>query len=218
MCRSSGRAVVSLRLSRSTDAQSRPTLLLLGYKYYSMIIAGIDYSLNGPAICVTNTEKPFSFSNCSFYYLTDIKKISKTFLTNIHGETFQDYDQECERYDTISDWVMRICLGCSEIALEGYAYSAHGRVFNIAENTGVLKYKIYQRSIPLTIIAPKEVKKIASGKGNADKETMYNSFVQETNIPLRFIITPDKKDISSPVSDIVDAYYICKILHDRIKV
>jgi hypothetical protein len=180
-------------------------------------IAGIDYSLNGPAVCVINADQEFSFANCSFYYLTDIKKISKTFLTNIHGESFQEYDGECERYDTISDWVMRVCMGCTEIALEGYAYSAHGRVFHIAENTGVLKYKIYQESIPLTIIAPKEIKKFASGKGNADKDLMYQSFVEETSIPLKFIITPDKKDISSPVSDIVDAYYICKLLYSKIK-
>ena len=99
-----------------------------------MIIAGIDYSLNGPAICVFNGND-FSFNKCNFYYLTDTQKYSKTFLTNIHGESFKDYDGDCERYDTISDWVLRICSGVDQVALEGYAYNATGRVFNIAENT-----------------------------------------------------------------------------------
>lgn len=182
----------------------------------SMIIAGIDYSLNGPAICVADTNNPFTFSNCSFYFLTDTKKNAKTFLTNVHGESFEDYNEECERYDTLSDWVMRVCAGCEQIALEGYAYGAQGRVFHIAENTGLLKYKIYQNRIPLTIIPPTEVKKYATGKGNSDKQKMYDSFVIDTNTLLKGIITPDKKDISSPVSDIVDSFYICKLLYKKL--
>jgi len=181
-----------------------------------MIIAGIDYSLNGPAICITDTKYPFSFNKCSFYFLSDVKKNATTFLTNIHGEKFEDYEEECERYDTISDWVMRVCMGCEQIALEGYAYGAQGRVFHIAENTGVLKYKIYQQSIPLTIFTPSEIKKFATGKGNADKEKMYDSFVLETHTLLKSIVTPDKKGISSPVSDIVDSYYICKYLSSKL--
>jgi Holliday junction resolvasome RuvABC endonuclease subunit len=181
-----------------------------------MIIAGIDYSLNGPAICVANTDKSFCFDNCSFYFLTDVKRNAKTFLTNIHGEAFEDYNEDCERYDTLSDWVMRVCSGCEQIALEGYAYGAQGRVFHIAENTGLLKYKIYQTRTPLTIIPPTEVKKYATGKGNSDKQKMYSSFVLDTNIFLNTIMTPDKKEISSPVSDIVDSFYICKILYNKI--
>jgi len=26
-------------------------------------------------------------------------------------------------------------------------------------------------------------------------------------------MTPDKKDVASPVSDVIDAYYICKKMH-----
>jgi Holliday junction resolvasome RuvABC endonuclease subunit len=89
-------------------------------------------------------------------------------------------------------------------------------VFHIAENTGLLKYKIYQTRTPLTIIPPTEVKKYATGKGNSDKQKMYSSFVLDTNIFLNTIMTPDKKEISSPVSDIVDSFYICKILYNKI--
>jgi Holliday junction resolvasome RuvABC endonuclease subunit len=111
---------------------------------------------------------------------------------------------------------MRISIGCSRIALEGYAYNATGRVFNIAENTGVLKYKLYQASIPVDIVEPTVVKKLASGKGNADKQMMFDSFFRETKIDLQTMITPNKTHISSPVSDIVDSYYICKQLYHEI--
>jgi Holliday junction resolvasome RuvABC endonuclease subunit len=181
------------------------------------IIAGIDYSLNGPAICVIDTEKEFLFKNCSFYFLTDIKKNATVFLNNIHGENFSEYNQDCERYDTISEWVMRVCVGCEQVALEGYAYNAQGRVFHIAENTGILKYKLWQNSIPVEIVPPSHVKKIATGKGNADKEGMYDAFLKETFISLKDIITPNRSGVVNPVSDLVDAYYICKILYYSMK-
>jgi hypothetical protein len=60
------------------------------------------------------------------------------------------------------------------------------------------------------------IKKYATGKGNADKQMMYDSFVQDTGSPLRLTLTPDKKEITSPVSDIVDSYFICKKLFDTL--
>jgi Holliday junction resolvasome RuvABC endonuclease subunit len=183
-----------------------------------MIIAGIDYSLNGPAICVFNTSYRFEFSSCNFYFLTDTKKYATKFMNNIHGELFSPYDEECERYDSISDWVIKSCFGCEQVALEGYAYNATGRVFHIAENTGILKYKLYQASIPVEIIEPSRVKKLATGKGNSDKKMMYESFIKDVNIPLHDIISPNKKDIGNPVSDIIDAFYICKSLYLQLKI
>ena len=182
-----------------------------------MIIAGIDYSLNGPAICVFNGKEHFVFDKCEFYFLTDVKKNAACFIKNIHGRLFDDYEEECERYDTISDWVMNVITGCEQIALEDYAFNAQGRVFHIAENTGILKYKCYQNSIPLDVVSPSHIKKIATGKGNADKNQMYQAFVKETGILLKDIISPNKKEIGNPVSDLVDSYYICKNLFNSIK-
>ena len=181
-----------------------------------MILAGIDYSLNGPAICVFDTKRELKFSNCNCYFLTDVKKYGQTFLKNVHGELFEPYSHDSERYDSISEWVMRICVGCDQVGLEGYAYNATGRVFNIAENTGILKYKLYQQSIPVEIIEPSKAKKLATGKGNADKEAMVKAFHEETGIDLHQEITPNKTHVGSPVTDIVDAYYLCKALYKTI--
>lgn len=179
-----------------------------------MLIAGIDYSLNGPSVCVFDGET-FSYDKCTFYFLTDIKKYTEKTYGNIFGERFIDWNQDMERYESIADWALEIVMGCEAVGLEGYAYSAQGRVFNIAENTGVLKYKMYQLGIPITVFTPSEVKKYASGKGNADKTLMYSSFVKETGKDIKKLICPDKKDIGNPVSDIVDSYYICKLMFDR---
>jgi len=41
---------------------------------------------------------------------------------------------------------------------------------------------------------------------------MYKAFVKETGIQLQRVISPGKKDIGNPVSDIVHSYFICKAL------
>lgn len=179
-------------------------------------IAGIDYSLCGPCICVFEGGAKFSFDDCCFYFLTDTKKYAKSFMGNIHGEMFSEWNQDMERYQSIADWAVDVLRNVNQIALEGYAYSATGKVFHIAENTGVLKYKLFQEQIPVTIIPPTEVKKFGSGKGNADKQMMHDAFLKETGIDLKKLMMPDKKDIGSPVSDIVDSYYICKKMHQDV--
>ena len=179
-------------------------------------IAGIDYSLCGPAICVSDMEREFTFDTCQFYFLSNVKKYARKIKTNVTGENFSQFNGEMQRYETIADWAGEKIVGCYYVGLEGYAYNATGRVFNIAENTGVLKYKLYTRSIPIEVIPPSEVKKFATKKGNASKNLMYEKFLEETNVPLQSFFGMDGKEIKSPLSDVVDAYYICKYLRYKV--
>ena len=55
---------------------------------------------------------------------------------------------------------------------------------------------------------PSVVKKFASGKGNADKEKMYEAFTNETKVNLKKIF--DMEKLNNPVTDIIDSYYIAK--------
>ena len=161
-------------------------------------------------------DEAFTFNRCTFHFLTDTKKYAKFFLKNIYGERFQDWNQDFQRYKSIADWTMDKLMGCEQIAIEGYSMGSKGKVFHIAENTGVLKYKIYNLGIPLEIVPPTTVKKYATGKGNADKKKMHDALISEIGISLKDKITPDKTKVSNPVSDIVDSYYICKYLYDKI--
>jgi len=183
-----------------------------------MIIAGIDYSIRTPAICVfaAKEKEAFTFQRCRFYFLTDTKKYADFFLKNIQGERSQDWNTEEERYKSIADWAIDKIVGCDQIALEGYSFGSKGKVFHIAENTGILKYKIHNQGIPLEVIPPTTIKKFATGKGNADKTVMHKSFIEDTGYNLKELITPDKGTVDNPVSDIVDAYFICKYLHDKV--
>ena len=58
---------------------------------------------------------------------------------------------------------------------------------------------------------------MATGKGNADKKLMYEAFVKETGVPIKDMISPKSGEIKSPISDIVDSYYICKYLFTSLK-
>ena len=176
---------------------------------YHMLI-GIDYSITCPCLCLFDERKKFKFDNCFFYYLTNTKKYADKIAPNITGESFQEYVQDVDRFDTISEWATNLCIGAADVGMEGYAYGAKGRVFNLAENMGLLKYKLYKHAIPVTIVEPSKVKKCATGKGNADKQVMYETFSKETNTDLKSVF--GQKTLSNPVTDVIDSYYVLKAL------
>ena len=64
-------------------------------------------------------------------------------------------------------------------------------------------------SILYDTIVPSVVKKYASGKGNADKQLMYDSFKKDTGVNLMKIF--DMGKLNNPVTDIIDSYYIAKV-------
>lgn len=175
-----------------------------------MIIAGIDYSMTSPALCVYNTESgEFSFDNCTFYFLTQSKKYEID-TENIHGMLFE-YDNEMQRYDTISSYFLdRIMENeVDKVYMEDYSMGSKGRVFHIAENTGVLKYRMWSFGIPFQTIPPTVIKKFASGKGNANKERMQEVFEEHNEVKLKQLFNMTDKQWN-PSSDLIDAYYICK--------
>jgi hypothetical protein len=174
------------------------------------MLIGIDYSITCPCLCLFDERKTFKFENCFFYYLTNTKKYADKIAPNITGESFQEYVQDVDRFDTISEWATNLCIGAADVGMEGYAYGAKGRVFNLAENMGLLKYKLYKHAIPVTIVEPAKVKKCATGKGNADKQVMYDTFSKETNTDLKSVF--GQKTLSNPVTDVIDSYYVLKAL------
>jgi len=175
-----------------------------------MICAGIDLSLTSPAICINLNEEHFDYECCMFKYLTDQPRRICTY-EKFNGTLFPEYGSQYERYQNISRWVINSLdyYGIRSVFLEDYSYGSTGRVFHIAENTGILKYILWQNNINLITIPPTVVKKIATGKGNANKELMQSAFVMETNVDLKSMLGLSAKQWN-PSSDLIDSYYICK--------
>ena len=147
-------------------------------------IVGIDYSLNSPAICIADDS--FDFSKCSFHFLTSKKKHIGKFGKNIFGYEHKEYNNPIIRFSNISMWALDIIhkykKDTAQVFVEGYSFGSKGQaVFQIAENCGILKYRLQMSpSILYDTIVPSVVKKYASGKGNADKQLMYDSFKEHT--------------------------------------
>ena len=184
--------------------------------YATTTVAGIDYSLRCPAICVipptdiNNTVIPFE--NCHFYYLTTVQKDAID-QENIHGSVLGVYSSDEERYESIADWAVEVLKKhqCQCVGIEGYAYNASNTssLTQLAENQGLLKYKLFQNNIAYDIFAPSAIKKFATSKGNANKDLMFDAWLNDTGVDLQSVFSRDADGkIRSPVSDIVDAYYI----------
>ncbi len=176
-------------------------------------IAGIDYSLTSPAICIAEVrDNKIKFEDCRFHYIKQTKNQNSVDVFNAYD--YPEYSDEIERYVNLAEWVIeriRWYNGRVEcVYIEDYAFAATGRVFNIGENTGILKQKLRSSGFRFTTIPPTVIKKEATGKGNANKELMYETFLEETKIDLQSRLTPKSTKIVNPVSDIVDSYYICK--------
>jgi Holliday junction resolvasome RuvABC endonuclease subunit len=176
-----------------------------------MIIAGIDYSLTSPSICVHKGDT-WSVNNCTFYYLSH-KKQWLSVTGQFIGEMYEKFDSDTHRYNNLSKWSSKIITEnkVDSCFIEGYAFNAVGRVFQIAENTGLLKYKLWRENTPFQVFAPSEIKKFASGKGNSNKEKMYEAFFAETSVDIRKKLDIMNEKVWNPISDIVDAYYIAKL-------
>ena len=187
---------------------------------------GIDYSLSSPGICVNTSEGEFKYEDCTFYFLTNTKKYDATFKEKMAfgttaveyiGTSHKLYTSEPERYNNIANWVIDIIKSHKKdswsleqpiIQIEDYSFGSTGRVFHIAENLGLLKYKLKMEcSWDYNLIPPSVIKKFATGKGNANKELMIDAFEKDTGTNLAQVFDTTSK---SPVSDVADAYFVCK--------
>jgi Holliday junction resolvasome RuvABC endonuclease subunit len=180
-----------------------------------MIVVGIDYSLTSPCVCVSRDK---TFSNSFFYYLNDRKTVQGKFH-NILGEEHEEYLTDQERYENIASWVLTILADFDKkevvILIEDYSFGSKGKVFNLAENCGILKYMLYKAGYKFFTVPPTVVKKFATGKGNATKDKMYEAFVADTGVDLHAIISPTTK-LGSPTTDVVDAWYIARYMQEKV--
>ena len=180
-----------------------------------MIIGGIDYSMSSPSLCIYDTDKDFTFENCDIYYANAKKKYVIN-IKNLHGfvlpetrpnEPMYRYNEICQLFANIlvKEKVEKVCI-------EGYALGSHaGLVFNIAENTSLLKHFMWKSKIDYINPSPSTIKKFFTGKGNADKIKIVDTFINETGVDLQSILGTKTKE-AAPINDICDSYAMCKYM------
>jgi len=183
-------------------------------KTVTKTIIGIDYSLTSPAICI-NIDGD---AGLMFYYLTNKKKWTGMMSEEIVGYEHKEWTDPIQRFKYISDFALDLITPLINpiVYIEGYSFGSKGQgLFQIAENCGILKYRLLEENIGYNTVVPSVVKKGATGKGNADKDMMYNAFVSDTNIDLKTIFETEK--VGNPISDIADSYFIQKVGYENSK-
>lgn len=177
---------------------------------------GFDYSMSCPAMCILGDDDSWNLSTT--YFLTDKKKYQGVFATQrgfqLIGTPIPLYDSPEERWYVLADYFRRILAlhgnhDIFRVAVEDYSMGSQGKVFHIAENCGQLKQMLWKCGYQFVTVPPTVIKKMATGKGNAKKEQMLDAFVQENKVNLSNIMDQTGK-LDSPVTDVVDAYYIAK--------
>lgn len=170
---------------------------------------GIDLSLTSPACCLFQGDE-FNFNGCKFYFYTANKNLDVS-LHPLYGTLASEYNHDQERYFNITHWIVSILYDNEpeHVFIEDYSFASTGRVFNIAENCGILKHTLWKAGVTYTTIPPTVVKKQATGKGNSNKEAMEKAFLSETGFNIRTHLKLSQS-VSNPVSDIIDSYYVTK--------
>lgn len=197
------------------------------------IVAGVDYSLASPAICI-HAGNEWSINNCQFVYFDKPKRIAKyeSKEPQLHPAIYSKWESNEERYYNLMSHFLPWLVQVDEIGMEDYAMRASGRVFHIAENMGLLKHALWNKHRDWTLYTPTTVKKFATGYGFAKKcvdvtvkkkkgddviwPSLERVFEEETGFGLRERILQPKTE--TPSSDIIDAYFICKMKWENFEI
>ena len=165
-----------------------------------------------PACVLLKANHP-CFESSKVLYIHSSKKPSP--IQNIVHVQYPVFDCNEKRFDalalTVVDWLQGHAFPETvTVWMEDYAYNAQGKVFHIGENGGVLKNKLWNAGYRVNVVPPTVVKKLATGRGNADKLAMYVAFTKEIGIDLRNEFGSKAAGVVSPFSDIADAFWIAK--------
>jgi Holliday junction resolvasome RuvABC endonuclease subunit len=123
-----------------------------------MKYAGLDFSLTSPAYATYDSKK-----NKLRHQVLDKKFLQKTFK--------KDYKAR-NRY--IINALLEVLKDCDIIYMEDYAFAACGRITDIAEVMGAIKYQLPE-TCDIILVSPSSLKKAVTGKGNATKEAMIKT-------------------------------------------
>jgi hypothetical protein len=178
-----------------------------------MIIAGMDISLTSSGIVRAELDDNLEVKTLSWFGFTNVAKVYKACEDNLFF--YKDFPNYIERTIWMRNIILKELFPVEYVAVEDYSFASSGLTFNIGGFSEILKTAIYEASSYLRWYDIALIKKFATEKGNSDKLRMYDEYMK---IPLN-----QKIDISklppvesgkgkSPTSDIIDAYYIVKML------
>jgi hypothetical protein len=205
-------------------------------------LVGVDYSYSCPGISVWegNFSTPFIEGKLTHLSIFENTKKYKD-GDNLFFKEVPSGLPLISKFSFIANSVIDFVSPTNEFtfaAIEDYSFnSMFGRTFTIGENTGILKSKLFEKDIPFKLYSPTLIKRFAKennvkiaidcseGKLNNDgsprigaigKNTMHEILCWKMGI--RFETLWNLKKYQSPLSDIIDSYWILYLLWLDMKV
>jgi Holliday junction resolvasome RuvABC endonuclease subunit len=182
-----------------------------------MIIIGADLSINSSGMVrLILDDKTLEIKRQDYLSFTQVKKTATSEIIHYKKERFKN---NIEQNKWMTERIISFCITLGEpeyIGIEDYAFAAQGLVFNIAEFIGGFKSAVYDRGWKIRLYDPCTIKMYATGKGNADKVAIEDAFTK--NHTGTFPTIDSLPEYKSPKIDIIDAYFIAKILQVELKI
>jgi len=148
-----------------------------------MIIVGIDPSLTHTGLCRLTDGK-----------ILNEKKDLLAIKSKAVGDSIAN---RLPRMFEIRRQILNFCLAepVSLFSIEGYAFRANGRVFDLGEFGGLIREELLALNIPIVEVGPTRLKKFITGQGNCDKalvmkevERIYKFKTDDDNLSDAFAI------------------------------
>jgi len=175
-----------------------------------MFIIGIDASINGSGIVKFEVDNDGEIISRDYFSFTSVLKREAEKVKFWHPK--KSFSSEYEKFRWMHSHILDFIPKGSIVGIEDYALGGKGKVFNIAEFTGILKHKlIYEHDCKLKPFPPSSIKHYFSGNGSADKVIMTDEYLKDDILNIGFM---DK--YRSPQNDLVDAYAIGTIIFDEV--
>ncbi len=187
-----------------------------------MKIIGIDMSVNSPAIVEFKLDENLDIIEKRYITFSKVKKYEHDNVVYFKKDAFNcDFDQ----YNFIKEEIDKFIFNSDDpnyVAIEGYAFNTSNSrsIFQIAEITGFIKMMIYNKKIPIRIYDPNSIKMFATNSGTSNKiimEEYYEKLNCEEKFNLSFLPNVFEKKSGNPKDNIVDAFYIGKLLQTELK-
>lgn len=168
-----------------------------------MVVIGIDFSIQFPAVCISKDFKSFHWVSCVNSNLTKAhKKLIEDIQLEFPSLEFIYLPPKNFKFDTypaverakLANYSLLVDTLVSRVkelikdepnrivSIEGIAYGAQGNaLLDIAQSTGMLRKKILDdilNGIPdsVFVFSPGELKNAIGAKGNAGKFDIYQKF------------------------------------------
>lgn len=182
-----------------------------------MRIAGLDLSINSPGAYVLELDENLEVTASDFRGVTDVKKNVSERVSFLDKKSFGNY---IDKDLWVASQIISLVSSCDYAAIEGPAYGATGRLFEIAQATCSVKYPLYSLGVALRVYDPLSIKIFATGDGGANKIEMFQRFLEvkgeETFREMGLPVVNKEKGVS-PTSDIIDAFWIAHLLLTELK-